>query len=124
ADRSDGIAVDYARREWRSGPVRGLTDDCARSAEDIAAGRTAGTVTESGPGVPVAGGATTVFRDHGKPTVDVWVNTATQRPVRCRVATRHAVTFDLVWLPASDANMAQLVAVVPDGFRTVVTDRS
>jgi hypothetical protein len=124
SDRSDGIEVDYGRREWRVGPVRGLTGDCARTGEEITSGLAAGTVTESGPGVPVRGAATTVFRHHGKPAVDVWVNTTTHSPVRCRVVTRHAVVFDLVWLPATDANLAQLVAVVPDGFTLVVTHRS
>jgi hypothetical protein len=33
------------------------------------------------------------------------------------------VTFDLVWLPATEANLAQLTAVVPDGFTTVMTER-
>lgn len=124
ADRSDGIQVDYARREWRTGPVRGLSGDCARTSEEIVAGIAAGTVTESGPGVPIRDNPTTVFRHHGKPAVDVWVNTGTYRPVRCRTVTRDASPFDLLWLPATEPNMAQLVAVVPDGFTRVVSERS
>lgn len=124
ADRSDGIEVDYVRRAWRAGPVRGLADDCARSSAAIEAGRADGTVTVSGPGVEVGGHPTVVLRHHGKPAVDVWVNPDTNRAVRCRVAESGAVLFDLVWLPATDANLAQLVAVVPDGFTRVVTDRS
>jgi hypothetical protein len=123
ADRSDGIEVDYVRREWRAGPVRGLSDDCARTSPALESGLADGTVTESGAGVPVGGHPTTVFRWRGKPMVDLWVNVTTRSPVRCRVAARHAVTFDLVWLPVTEANLAQLVAVVPDGFTTVVTDR-
>jgi hypothetical protein len=123
ADRSDGIEVDYVRREWRAGPVRGLPDDCARTYPELERGLADGTVIEAGAGVPVGDHPTTVFRQRGKPTVDLWVNTTTRSPVRCRVAVRHAVTFDLVWLPATETNLAQLVAVVPDGFTTVVTER-
>jgi hypothetical protein len=119
ADRSDGREVDYQRGEWRAGPVRGLDDDCARAPEKVQAGLADGKVTVSGPGAPKAGHETTVLRHHGTPVVDLWVDTATQRPVRCRVAERDAITFDLVWLPATDANLAQLEAVVPDGFTAV-----
>jgi len=49
---------------------------------------------------------------------------AGRRPVRCGVAAPEAVTSNLVWLPATEVNLAQLVAVVPDEFKTVVTDRS
>ena len=122
ADRSDGIEVDYVRREWRAGPVRGLSDDCAPTYPELERGLADGTVTESGAGVPVGGYPTTVFRRRGTPMVDVWVNMTTRSPVRCRGAARHAVTFDLVWLPATEANLAQLTAVVPDGF-TTVTER-
>jgi hypothetical protein len=69
------------------------------------------------------GAAFCLYKD-GKPVVDVWVNAGSDRPVRCRLATRDAVTFDLVWLPATEANLAQLTAVVPDGFAMAVTDRS
>jgi hypothetical protein len=123
-DRSDGIGVDYVRRAWHAGPVRGLDDDCARSSGVLEVGRADGTVTVSGPGVAVGGHPTTVLRHHGKPAVDVWVNLDTNRAVRCRVADPGAVVFDLVWLPATDANLTQLVAVIPDGFTRVVTDRS
>lgn len=124
ADRSDGVEVDYVRGVWRAGSARGLADDCARSPAAIEAGLADGTVTESGPGVPVGGVPTIVLRHHGKPVVDVWVNPETRRAVRCRVAERDAVTFDLVWLPATESNLAQLVAVIPDGFDRAVTDRS
>jgi hypothetical protein len=119
ADRSDGIEVDYVRREWRAGPVRGLSGDCARTYAEL----TDGSATELGAGVPVGGGPTTVFRDHGRHVVDVWVNTTTHRPVRCRVVARPTVMFDLVWLSATEVNLAQLVAVVPDGFRMVAAAR-
>ena len=123
ADRSDGIEVDYVRGVWRAGSGRGLDDDCGRSAAALDAGLADGTVTVSGPGVSV-GGPTIVLRQHGKPVVDVWVNPETHRAVRCRVVERDAVTFDLVWLPATEANLAQLAAVIPDGFDRAVTDRS
>ena len=119
ADRSDGRQVDYRRGEWRAGPVRGLDDDCARTPEEVQAGLADGKVTVSGAGAPMAGHETTVMRHHGTPVVDLWVDAATQRPVRCRVAERDAITFNLVWLPATDANLAQLEAVVPDGFAAV-----
>lgn len=123
ADRSDGREVDYRRGEWRADPARGLDRDCARSPEEIEAGLADGTVTVSGPGEPIRGQETTVLRHHGELVVDLWVSTATHRPVRCRVVGRDAITFDLVWLPATDVNLAQLVAVIPDGF-TSVTNRS
>lgn len=124
ADRSDGVEVDYVRRGWRAGSVRGFGDDCARSSAVIETGLADGTVTVSGPGVPVGGHPTIVLRQRGKPVVDVWVNPETHRAVRCRVAEPDAVTFDLVWLPATEANLAQLTAVIPDGFTQLVTDRS
>lgn len=123
ADRSDGREVDYRRGEWRAGPVRGLDDDCARLPEEIQAGLADGKVSVSGPGAAMAGHETTVMRHHGKPAVDLWVDAATQRAVRCRLAERDTITFDLVWLPATDANLAQLEAVVPDGF-TAVAERN
>jgi hypothetical protein len=119
SDRSDGREVDYRHGEWRAGPVHGLDDDCARTLEEVQTGLGNGTVTVSGPGVAIAGQETTVLRHHGTPVVDLWVNAATQRPVRCRVAERDAITFDLVWLPATDTNLALLEAVVPDGFTAV-----
>lgn len=125
SDRSDGREVDYRRGEWRAGPVGGLDDDCSRTLPEIDAGLADGTITVSGAGVPVGGSETTVVRHHGTPVVDLWVSTTTHRAVRCRVAEPNAVTFDLVWLPATDASLAQLVAVIPDGFTGVtVTDRS
>lgn len=123
SDRSDGREIDYRRGSWHAGTVRGLDDDCARTLDEVQAGLADGTVTESGPGAPAGGYETTVLRHHGKPVVDLWVNTATQRPVRCRIAERDAITFDLVWLPATDVNLAQLEAVVPDGF-TAASERT
>jgi hypothetical protein len=115
-DRSDGREVDYGRRTWRAGSTRGLDGDCARTPEQIEAGLADSTVTVLGPGEPVGGQQTTVLRDKGKPVVDLWVITDSHRAVRCRVAERGAATFDLMWLPATDANLAQLLAVIPDEF--------
>lgn len=125
SDRSDGREVDYLRGEWRAVPGGGLDDDCSRTLPEIDAGLANGTITVSGPGVPVGGSETTVVRHHGAPVVDLWVSATTHRAVRCRVDDPSAVTFDLVWLPATEANLAQLVAVIPDGFTKIaVTDRS
>ena len=125
SDRSDGLEVDYLRREWRIVPGGGFDDNCSRTLPELDAGLANGTITVSGPGAAVGGDETTVVRHHGTPVVDVWVNTTTHRAVRCRVDQPGAVTFDLVWLPATEANLAQLVAVIPDGFtRVTVTDRS
>jgi hypothetical protein len=122
-DRSDGVDVDYARGMWRSGPVPGLTGNCARTPARLESGLADGSVTVSGPGEPLLGEPTIMLRQRGKPAVDVWVYPGTHRAVRCRVDELDAVTFDLFWLPATDTNLRQLMAVVPDGF-SVVTDRS
>jgi hypothetical protein len=125
SDRSDGREVDYLKGEWRVVPGGGLDDNCSRAQPEIDAGLANGTMTVSGPGVPVGGHETTVVRLHGTLVVDMWVSTTTHRAVRCRVDMPGTVTFDLVWLPATEANLAQLVAVIPDGFaRAAVTDRS
>lgn len=117
-DRSDGREVDYSRGVWRLGTGRGLDGDCARTPTELEAGLVNGSVTVSGPGVAIGGAPTTVVRHHGPPVVDVWVSALTRRAVRCQVAEPGAVPFDLVWLPATAANLAQLVAVIPDGFVT------
>lgn len=122
-DRSDGVDVDYGRGVWRSGPVHGLQDNCARTPVQLEAGLADGSVTVSGPGVPVLGQPTTTVRQRGKPAMRMWVQPDTHRAVRCRADEPDAITFDLFWLPSTGANLRQLVAVVPDGFRAV-TDRS
>lgn len=116
ADRSDGREVDYGRRVWRAAADRRLEGDCVRTPAHVEAGLADGTVTVFRQGVLVGGEEMTVLRDHGSPVVDLWVTPGTSRAVRCRVAEWHAVTFDLMWLPATEANLAQLVAVIPDDF--------
>ncbi|TDV53568.1 hypothetical protein [Actinophytocola oryzae] len=122
ADRSAGREVDYTRGEWRHGP-RVLHGDCVLTPGEVEAGFADGSVTVSGPGEPVAGGETTVLRRHTAPPVDLWVRTNTHRVVRCRAAEPEAITFDVMWLRVTDVSLAQLVAVIPDGF-DLVTDRS
>jgi hypothetical protein len=125
SDRSDGREVDYTRGEYRTVSGGGFDDNCSRTLPELDAGLANGSITVSGPGASVGGDTTTVVRHRGTPVVDLWVSTTTHRAVRCRVDQPGAVTFDLVWLPATEANLAQLVAVIPDGFpRVVVTDRS
>lgn len=125
SDRSDGREVDYLRGEWRTVPGGGFDDNCSRTLPELDAGFANGTITVSGPGVPVGGDETTVVRHRGTTVVDLWVSTTTHRAVRCRVDEPGSVTFDLVWLPATEANLVQLVAVIPDDFaRVMVTDRS
>lgn len=121
-DRGNGYEVDHGRGEWRAGAARGLDGDCARTPEEVRAGLADGTATESGTGVPIAGHETMVVRHHGTPAVDLWLHADTGRPLRCRVVEPDSTMFDLVWLPPTEANLAQLVVMIPDGF-TAVTGR-
>jgi hypothetical protein len=123
ADRSAGRDVDYPRREWRTGSPHGLDSPCARPPGEVTAGLADGSITISGAGTRVAGVETIVVRQHGRSPMDLWVTPEGHRVVRCRAVAPEAVTFDVVWLPATDVSLAQLAAVVPDDF-TMVTDRS
>jgi hypothetical protein len=121
-DRVSDIFVDYRTGTYRVFPGMEPNPpqyDDVWTPKEIRDALKDGTLTVTGPGEPINGKATILLhRDAGKaqPPMDLWIDAKTYLPVRWQWEQENSTPFDVVYLPPTPENRAQLTTVIPEGF--------